>query len=182
MTTLKTILQLSNDCLTMSSIFCCPSPYPYRPAHLSHEAKFDPFIAWAKGSESSPSAVSASFFQKPDNPPPYAVQFVRQVNFGAIEAKRYFIPHPETNGNQAEFVEITEQDLIAGNFQKLNSYVQWISGILYRKLQELTAYRYKNFKCTVHNKFFEVNLYQKDPVNQHHWRLNIARPASDIDL
>jgi hypothetical protein len=26
-------------------------------------------------------------------------------------------------------VEITEQDLITGNFQKLNSYVQWISGI-----------------------------------------------------
>jgi hypothetical protein len=26
-------------------------------------------------------------------------------------------------------VEITEQDLIAGNFQKLNSYVQWISDI-----------------------------------------------------
>lgn len=42
--------------------------------------------------------------------------------------------------------------------------------------------RYKNFKCTTHNKFFEVNLYQKDPVNLHHWRLNIARPASDIDL
>ncbi|KAK4868510.1 hypothetical protein LT330_006712 [Penicillium expansum] len=116
----------------------------------------------AKGSESSPSAVSASFFENPDNPLPYAVQFVRQVNFGAIEAKRYFIPHPEANGDRAEFVEITEQDLIAGNFQKLNSY--------------------KNFKCTMHNKFFEVNLYQKDPVNRHHWRLNIARPASDIDL
>lgn len=25
--------------------------------------------------------------------------------------------------------------------------------------------RYKNFKCLVHNKFFEVNIYQKDPVN-----------------
>ncbi|KAJ5193616.1 hypothetical protein N7491_000947 [Penicillium cf. griseofulvum] len=146
----------------MSSIFCCSSPSPYRPAHLSHEAKFDPFIAWAKRSESSPSADSASFFQNPDNPPPYAVQFVRQVNFGAIEAKRYFIPRPKANGGRVEFVEITEQDLIAGNFQKLNSY--------------------KNFKCTMHNKFFEVNLYQKDPINRHHWRLNIARPASDIDL
>lgn len=41
---------------------------------------------------------------------------------------------------------------------------------------------YKNFKCTPHNKFFEMNLYQKDPVNDHHWRANIARPAGDIDL
>ena len=42
--------------------------------------------------------------------------------------------------------------------------------------------RYKNFKCTSHNKFFELNLYQKDPVNRHHWRANVARPAADIDL
>jgi hypothetical protein len=46
----------------------------------------------------------------------------------------------------------------------------------------LIAYRYKNFKCASHNKFFELNLYQKDPVNRHHWRANIARPAADIDL
>jgi hypothetical protein len=42
--------------------------------------------------------------------------------------------------------------------------------------------RYKNFKCTAHNKFFELNLYQKDPVNLHHWRADIARPADEIDL
>src|SRR5439155_3048055 len=46
----------------------------------------------------------------------------------------------------------------------------------------LIACRYKNFKCTSHNKFFELNLYQKDSVNRHHWRANIARPAADIDL
>jgi hypothetical protein len=46
----------------------------------------------------------------------------------------------------------------------------------------LIACRYKNFKCTLHNKFFELNLYQKDPVNRHHWRANIAKPAADIDL
>lgn len=106
----------------MSPIFCCPSPSPYRQAYLTHEAKFEPFIAWAKGSESSPSAISASFFQNPNILPPYAIQFVRQVNFGAIEAKRYFIPHTEASGGRIDFVEVTEQDLIAGNFQKLNSY------------------------------------------------------------
>ncbi|KAI4142022.1 MAG: hypothetical protein LQ340_007457, partial [Diploschistes diacapsis] len=41
---------------------------------------------------------------------------------------------------------------------------------------------YKNFRCTSHNKLFELNLYQKEPVNRHHWRANIARPAADIDL
>jgi hypothetical protein len=42
--------------------------------------------------------------------------------------------------------------------------------------------RYKNFKCTADNKFFELKIYQRYPVNKHHWRANIARPASDIDL
>jgi hypothetical protein len=42
--------------------------------------------------------------------------------------------------------------------------------------------RYKNFRCAAHNKFFELNLYEKDPVNTHHWRANIARPATEIDL
>ena len=43
-------------------------------------------------------------------------------------------------------------------------------------------HRFKNFKCDSHNKFFEVNVYKKDPVNTHHWRANVARPAGDIDL
>jgi len=108
----------------MSSIFCCSSPSPYRPARLTHEALFDPFIAWAKQSESFPDTNSASFYQDPNNLPPYAIQFVRQINFGAIEAKRYFIPSPETGGDRVKFLEVTEQDLITWNFQKLNSYVQ----------------------------------------------------------
>lgn len=42
--------------------------------------------------------------------------------------------------------------------------------------------RYKNYRCGEHDKFFEVNLYQKDPVNTHHWRVNLARPGRSIDL
>lgn len=42
--------------------------------------------------------------------------------------------------------------------------------------------RYKNFRCEKHNKFFEINLYQKNPINAHHWRVNLARPSRDIDL
>jgi hypothetical protein len=42
--------------------------------------------------------------------------------------------------------------------------------------------RFKNYRCVAHDRFFEVNVYQKDPVNAHHWRANIARPGSEIDL
>jgi hypothetical protein len=46
----------------------------------------------------------------------------------------------------------------------------------------MVTFRYKNFKCTAHIGFFALNLYQKDPVNKHHRRANIARPSADIDL
>jgi hypothetical protein len=52
--------------------------------------------------------------------PPFAVQLVRQVNYGPLESKRYFIP---TEGEENEFVEIVEDELIRANFQKLNSWV-----------------------------------------------------------
>ncbi|KAJ5742586.1 uncharacterized protein N7511_011336 [Penicillium nucicola] len=153
--------------MTMSAIFCCTTPSPYQPSHLLHDEKFEPFVSWAKRSQSSPAADSIQYFLDSKNLPAFAVQLVQQVNYGALESKRYFIPSPSICTPAAdrvgiEFVEVTEQDLITGNFQKLNSY--------------------KNFKCTTHNKFFEVNLNQKDPINQHHWRANIARPSQDIDL
>jgi hypothetical protein len=45
----------------------------------------------------------------------------------------------------------------------------------------LLGIRFKNFRCST-NRFFEVNVYQKDPVNAHHWRADVARPAAGIDL
>ncbi|KAK8088429.1 MFS multidrug transporter [Apiospora hydei] len=95
----------------------------------------------------------------PTGVPPFAIQLVRQVNYGSLESKRYFAP---TSASPSEFVEVAEDDLIQANFQKLNSY--------------------KNYKCGTHDRFFEVNIYQKDPINKHHWRANLARPASSIDL
>lgn len=50
--------------------------------------------------------------------PPFAVQLVRQVNFGRLESKRYFVPLPD---DRTAFAEVTEDDLISSNFQKLNS-------------------------------------------------------------
>ncbi|KIW36243.1 uncharacterized protein PV06_11464 [Exophiala oligosperma] len=129
---------------------------PYRPQHLSHESKFTAFLAWAAfpkasavGHAADTDAVTWS----------YAIQLVRQVNYGPLEAKRYFVSEGASDNS---FVEVDEDELIRANFQKLNTY--------------------KNFKCDAHNKFFEVNVYQKDPVNKHHWRSNLARPARDIDL
>ncbi|KAF7548431.1 hypothetical protein G7Z17_g7064 [Cylindrodendrum hubeiense] len=125
----------------MSSLFCCADIRPYRPQ------------------EASPGSGEGSKVNLIDHTPPFAVQLVRQANYGPLESKRYFIP---VQGKESEFVEVVEDDLVQANFQKLNSY--------------------KNYKCGVHTKFFEVNLYQKDPVNKHHWRADLARPASSIDL
>ncbi|KAH8168998.1 MFS multidrug transporter [Sarocladium implicatum] len=143
----------------MSSIFCCGSVSPYRPQRLQHEQKFESFMRWARFPRSA--SPEAATDEPPMNrlQPEFAIQIVRQVNYGPLESKRYFIPTDSTN---SEFVEVTEYDLIQANFQKLNSY--------------------KNWKCTEHDKFFETNVYQKNPVNQHHWRHNIARPGSEIDL
>ncbi|KAJ4169621.1 hypothetical protein NW754_005773 [Fusarium falciforme] len=122
----------------MTSCFCCDAIRPYRPQHLDHEAKFTRFMAWVHKEESESAPVTgAESTNLNDIHPSFAVQLVRQVNFGPLESKR-------------------------ANFQKLNAY--------------------KNFRCDAHNRFFEVNLYQRDPINKHHWRDNLARPATDIDL
>ncbi|KAK8118095.1 uncharacterized protein PG998_006376 [Apiospora kogelbergensis] len=132
----------------MTSIFCCGSIKPYRPQYLLHQTKFNTFIAWASYPKAA--APSSNSEEKPDlaeNPQIFAIQVVQQVNYGPLESKRYFVPMAH---EQDEFVEVTEEDLIQANFKKLNSY--------------------KNYKCEVHDKFFELNVYQKDPVNKHHWR------------
>ncbi|KAI1102067.1 hypothetical protein F4804DRAFT_314189 [Jackrogersella minutella] len=137
-------------------IFCCSSISPFRPQRLDHEAKFTAFMSWARVAKSSEphgdgsaSMVSSAL---------YAVQLIRQINYGPQESTRYFVPL----SNGSSFAEAVEDDLIKSNFEKLNSY--------------------KNFRCSTHDKFFEVNLYQKNPTNTHHWRSNLARPSRDIDL
>lgn len=104
----------------MSSIFCCPSIHPYRPQKLDHEDKFEAFMQWTK-LESSPTLNLASVRA---NTAPYAVQLVKQVNFGPQESIRYFAPA----GTGSQFVEVAEGDLIDWNFEKLNSYVMTIKG------------------------------------------------------
>ncbi|KAJ0134625.1 FAS1 domain-containing protein [Fusarium oxysporum f. sp. albedinis] len=122
----------------MSLVFCCDAVEPYRPQYLSHQAKFNKFMSWAllpvistpeNGDGASHDLIQLS--------PPYVVQLVRQVNYGPLESKRYFIP---TDGTESDSVEVIENDLIQANFQKVNTY--------------------KNYKCQDHNKFFEVNIHQ----------------------
>jgi hypothetical protein len=99
----------------MSSCFCCDAIRPYRPQHLDHEAKFTSFMTWVHKEESESGANSTDLNEIH---PSFAVQLVRQVNFGPLESKRYFIP---LSAATDAFKEVTESDLIRANFQKLNA-------------------------------------------------------------
>jgi hypothetical protein len=100
----------------MSSIFCCSSVQGYKNRTLSHEPKFRAFMNWAeylKESSITPADVT------PDaNSVTLAIQVVKQVNYGPLESKRYFL---QTSDGESAFVEVTEQWLIDANFEKLNS-------------------------------------------------------------
>lgn len=50
---------------------------------------------------------------------PYAIQLVRQINYGPQESIRYFVQA----GNGSDFTEATEDNLLKSNFEKVNSYV-----------------------------------------------------------
>jgi hypothetical protein len=47
---------------------------------------------------------------------PYAIQLVKQVNYGPLESKRYFAPLDD----DAKFNEITGRDTIEGKSTKIN--------------------------------------------------------------
>lgn len=100
----------------MPSPFCCGSVQPYRPQILSHEPKLRAFQSWAAFPRDSTAAQDAVDLValKPE----FAVQLVRQVNYGPLESKRYFVPNGSNDGG---FSEISENDLIQANFQKLNA-------------------------------------------------------------
>lgn len=96
----------------MPALFCCSSIQPYRPKRLDHEHKFDKFMQWAK-STSAKLDVVPIFIVSAD----YVVQLVRQANYGPQESVRCFM----TVNDGIEFTEVRENDLIAANFEKLNS-------------------------------------------------------------
>lgn len=159
----------------MATIFCCSSVSPYRPRRLDHDDKFTAFMCWATSCKQSAAVDDGSTIL---NTAPFAVQLVKQVNFGPQESIRYFVPLIDGS----RFTETTENSLIKSNFEKLNSYLTF-NAPGNKKISLIHPIRrYKNFRCSAHNKFFEVNLYQKHPTNRHHWRSTLARPSRDIDL
>ena len=101
--------------MTMSTLFCCNDTEGYKNKILDHESYFTPFLNWAIYPRESSVDTSTAV-----NNPAYAIQFVKQVNFGALESKRYFIVNENGDGEH-RFVEVTERWLVDANFQKLNA-------------------------------------------------------------
>lgn len=99
----------------MPSIFCCSSISPCRQQRLDHEAKFDAFVQWGSHQTTIARGDGTSLVKSA----PYAIQLVRQVNYGPLESIRYFVPA----SNDSDFAEATEDDLLKLNFDKVNSYL-----------------------------------------------------------
>lgn len=96
----------------MSSIFCCTNVRPYKNQTLAHESRFQSFMSWSSSLEET--AVVQDNASPPNDT--FVVQVVRQINYGPLESKRYFV---KTSSD--EFIEVKETWLIDQNFQKLNS-------------------------------------------------------------
>ena len=84
------------------------------------------------------------------------IQAVKQVNFGPVEEVRYFLRTPDG------FEEVTEAFVRLCGLAKKNNY--------------------KNFKCQVHNKFFEVNLYQENAFSKRTTKYGKASKSNCLSL
>jgi hypothetical protein len=108
----------------MATLFCCGNIQPYRPGRVDHELKFKSFLEGAHFPRSATvydlTDDNSGLQSPPDNEWQHAIQLVQQVNFGALESKRYFVPRTTQDSN-AGFQEITERGLIEANFAKVNS-------------------------------------------------------------
>jgi hypothetical protein len=105
----------------MATLFCCGNIQPYRPVRVDHELKFKSFLEWAHFPRSATVYDLTDDNSELQSPPgQHAIQLVQQVNFGALESTRYFVPRTTQDSN-AGFQEITERDLIEANFAKVNS-------------------------------------------------------------
>jgi hypothetical protein len=102
------------------SLFCCSNIKPYRPQVLQHEADFRPFLEWAAFPRESLSQLSEDGNNLADLGHPTIFQLVKQVNFGPLESKRYFVAVRAEDANQT-FMEATEAELIEANYEKMNA-------------------------------------------------------------
>ena len=104
----------------MDSIFCCSQIKPYRPQRIDHELDFQAFLAWAQTSTSESAVTVPNLQLEFEKDSSYVVQVVKQVNYGPVESKRYFITNRSPAGTRS-FHEVTENDLVEANYKKLNS-------------------------------------------------------------
>jgi hypothetical protein len=72
----------------MAQLFCCVDTEPYRQQHLAHEHKFISFVQWAPQA-SSPATELGNHVEEMHFS--FVIQLVQQVNYGAVESKRYFV-------------------------------------------------------------------------------------------
>jgi hypothetical protein len=92
----------------MLLVFCCSNAQGYKNCSLSHEDKFRTFMSWAAyPKESSTGSTDAL---RDALTVTLAIQVVRQVNYGPLESKRYFVHTGDA------FVKVTEQWLVSANF------------------------------------------------------------------
>lgn len=103
----------------MSSLFCCGAIQPFRPQYLQHQSKFTAFLHWANFPKTStPYSIGGEGTDLDELKPEFVIQLVRQVNYGPLEATRYFARVLQL---EESFIEVVEQDLVNGNYKKLNS-------------------------------------------------------------
>jgi hypothetical protein len=100
----------------MSSIFYCSNVQGYKNRAVSHEDKFRPFMFWAAYPKDS--TMSSDDDALDTDSVTFAIQVVKQVNYGPLESKRYFV---KAGDGDVEFFEVTERWLIDANFEKLNT-------------------------------------------------------------
>jgi hypothetical protein len=87
----------------LGAFLCCSSISPYHPRRLDHEAKFDAFMQWADLQTTSLVSGDGSSLV---SSAPYAIQLVRQINYGPQESIRYFVPASDG----FDFAEAIEDD------------------------------------------------------------------------
>jgi hypothetical protein len=134
-------------------LWCCAHLQPYKARRTDHDAKFEAFVDWTKcGAETS--ALCTNF----------VIQFVKNVNFGSVVAKRCFAFDRVTGA----FNEVSE----SSKMRSLNSF--------------------KNYRCATcdgRGYFYELNLYCADEgpaVSAHHQStrtgVTFVRDAAGIDM
>ena len=152
-----------------SSLFCCGEYQPYRPQHLDHEARFTAFMKWAAfPKESSVEDVTTSVNDISRSS--FAIQLVKQINFGALEWKKYFVPD---EGKAGEFVQVSEDDLIRANFQKVNTWVIFkVMSNLEEILTMILAIRTTGVGHTISSsRLMCINMTRSiDTTGVRHWR------------